>query len=69
MWLKDLLPADIPNSRVLTYGYDSRVENSIDDSSISGYGMQLLEELTYFRWNEVVSRFTTLDVIAAYYSD
>jgi hypothetical protein len=23
MWLKDLLPHDLPNARVLTYGYDA----------------------------------------------
>jgi hypothetical protein len=23
MWLKDLLPQDVPNARILTYGYDA----------------------------------------------
>jgi hypothetical protein len=23
MWLKDLLPSDLPNARILTYGYDT----------------------------------------------
>lgn len=69
MWLKDLLPVDIPDSRILTYGYDSRVKNSIDDSSISGYAMQLLEELSYFRRNESVSMITMPDMIEAYFSD
>jgi hypothetical protein len=23
MWLKDLLPHDVPNARILTYGYDA----------------------------------------------
>lgn len=27
-WLRDILPADIPNTRILTYGYDSRTHGS-----------------------------------------
>jgi hypothetical protein len=26
MWLKDFLPQDLKNARVMTYGYDSRLD-------------------------------------------
>jgi hypothetical protein len=26
MWLRDFIPHDIPNARVLTYGYDARIQ-------------------------------------------
>jgi hypothetical protein len=25
MWLRDFLPDDVPNARILTYGYDSQL--------------------------------------------
>ena len=28
MWLRDNLPVDFPEARVLTYGYDTKLENS-----------------------------------------
>jgi hypothetical protein len=28
LWLRDFLPKDIPNARIMTYGYDSKVWNS-----------------------------------------
>jgi hypothetical protein len=33
MWLRDFLPGDIPNARVMTFGYDARV---IDSRSVLG---------------------------------
>lgn len=56
MWLKDLLPKDIPDCRIFTYGYDSRVERSINNSSISDYARQLLEDLCYIRQTESVGQ-------------
>lgn len=28
MWLRDDLPDDFPHARILTYGYDTKLENS-----------------------------------------
>ncbi|TGZ78265.1 hypothetical protein EX30DRAFT_296350, partial [Ascodesmis nigricans] len=47
MWLRDLLPKDIPRIRAFTYGYDSRVEKSINNSTISDYAWQILGEFGY----------------------
>ncbi|RDW70414.1 hypothetical protein BP5796_08811 [Coleophoma crateriformis] len=44
-WLKDLLPAQIPNARVLSFGYDSAVQFSKSVSGISDFAEQLLNEL------------------------
>lgn len=34
MWLRDFLPHDFPNSRVLLYGYDSKVPGSKSSQSV-----------------------------------
>ncbi|RDW89219.1 hypothetical protein BP6252_01251 [Coleophoma cylindrospora] len=44
-WLEDLLPAQIPNARVLSFGYDSAVQFSKSVSGISEFAEQLLNEL------------------------
>jgi hypothetical protein len=46
MWLRDLLPQDVPRSRIFTYGYDSVVKENMSNSSILNYSRQLLELIT-----------------------
>lgn len=48
MWLKDFLPQDVPKSRIFFYGYDSVVEKSINNNSISGYSKQLLGATSFY---------------------
>lgn len=46
MWLKDFLPYDIPNLRVLTYGYDSSlVGTSRTDSSLLDYQRNFIQAI------------------------
>jgi hypothetical protein len=48
MWLKDFLPNDIKNIRIMTYGYDSRIikcSGSNPSSSLSDYRGSFIEEL------------------------
>ncbi|KAK2055217.1 hypothetical protein LY76DRAFT_520869, partial [Colletotrichum caudatum] len=49
VWLRDFLPKDVPNSRVLIYGYDTRLEDSRWKQSIEDLGGILLERLVAFR--------------------
>jgi len=49
VWLRDFLPEDIPTSRVLVYGYNTKVERSTDKSSIHDLAKSFLESLKAFR--------------------
>ncbi|OPB46269.1 ankyrin repeat protein [Trichoderma guizhouense] len=45
MWLRDFLPISIPNARVLTYGYDTKLPGSRSKSSILQLSKKLLESI------------------------
>ncbi|KAF3073926.1 hypothetical protein CFAM422_003506 [Trichoderma lentiforme] len=45
MWLRDFLPGSIPNARVLTYGYDTKLPGSRSKSSILELSRKLLESI------------------------
>ncbi|KAL6831944.1 hypothetical protein V8C40DRAFT_263226 [Trichoderma camerunense] len=45
MWLRDFLPASIPNARVLTYGYNTKLPGSRSKSSILELSRKLLESI------------------------
>jgi hypothetical protein len=55
VWLRDFLPRDLPNVRVLLYGYDSTLSDSLSKQSIEDLGRALLEHITAFRTNDGVS--------------
>jgi len=42
MWLRDILPLDFPNFRVLTWGYESDLQDRTATSSIADFSRQLL---------------------------
>ncbi|KAK4061045.1 hypothetical protein Trihar35433_9970 [Trichoderma harzianum] len=45
MWLRDFLPISIPNARVLTYGYDTKLPGSRSKSSTLQLSRKLLESI------------------------
>ncbi|KAI5853549.1 hypothetical protein BZA05DRAFT_336614, partial [Tricharina praecox] len=52
MWLKDFLPQDIINIRIMTYGYDSRLAGQPTSSmKICDYKSHFLQQLKNFRPN------------------
>jgi len=55
MWLRDALPHDFPNARILTFGYDSHLQDSSSFASISDYGRVLLAEVVAARQESFVS--------------
>lgn len=56
MWLRDFLPEDIPNARILTYGYDSKLLHNNSTASIHEFSQNLLEALTSARAGIEASR-------------
>jgi hypothetical protein len=54
-WLRDFLPCDIPNARVLIYGYDSKLHDSRLTENIETMGGALLQSLKGFRASTQVS--------------
>ena len=53
LWLRDYLPDDIPNIRVLLYGYDTSVLDSDSNDSIGDLGIRFLESVLAFRADTV----------------
>ncbi|RYP53591.1 hypothetical protein DL768_001455 [Monosporascus sp. mg162] len=49
VWLRDYLPVDLPNVRVLLYGYDTKLLKSDSRISIQEMGVLFLQELRAFR--------------------
>ena len=53
LWLRDYLPDDIPNIRVLLYGYDTSLLRSDSKDSIEDLGNRFLESVNAFRADTV----------------
>ncbi|RYO96491.1 hypothetical protein DL765_011580 [Monosporascus sp. GIB2] len=49
VWLRDFLPKDVPNIRVLLYGYDTTLPGSLSKQSIEDLGGAFLEQIIAFR--------------------
>jgi hypothetical protein len=45
MWLKDFLPKDVKNIRIMTYGYNSSLINSKRDAKLSNSKKHFIERL------------------------
>lgn len=49
MWLRDSLPKDLPNLRVLLYGYESKLDESESNQNISVVADSLVSHLSHLR--------------------
>ncbi|KAH7016248.1 ankyrin repeat-containing protein, partial [Microdochium trichocladiopsis] len=56
VWLRDFLPKDVSNIRVLIYGYDTKLPGSLSKQSIRDLGRTLLEQINAFRGNDGTAR-------------
>lgn len=56
LWLRDLLPEEIPAIRVLTYGYDARIANFTSQQHLRSISIKLISELVDLRRTDEVSR-------------
>ncbi|GKU07362.1 unnamed protein product, partial [Fusarium langsethiae] len=52
VWLRDFLPKDVPNIRVLLYGYDTSLQGSLSNQSMEDLGRGFLEKVIAFRAND-----------------
>ncbi|KAH6973907.1 hypothetical protein EDB80DRAFT_595707 [Ilyonectria destructans] len=55
VWLRDFLPKDVPNIRVLLYGYDTTLPGSVSKQSIEDLGGVLLEQIIVYRASDGTS--------------
>lgn len=53
VWLRDYLPDDVPNIRVLLYGYDTSLLRNKSKDSIEDLGRRFLELIQAFRTDNV----------------
>ncbi|EJT77778.1 hypothetical protein GGTG_02883 [Gaeumannomyces tritici R3-111a-1] len=49
VWLRDFLPKDVPNIRVLLYSHDTILANIWSKQSIEDLGATFLEQIVAFR--------------------
>jgi hypothetical protein len=54
MWLRDFLPQSVANTRILTYGYDTKMHDSQSEASILELGKSLLESIKITRGKDTV---------------
>ena len=45
MWLRDFLPSGVPNARVFTYGYPSKLRESASNARLADYTDAFLREV------------------------
>ena len=55
MWLRDYLPRDIKNARVMVYGYPSHLQGNMSRSILSDYSTNLIHRLLTMRESAKVS--------------
>ncbi|KAI5816139.1 hypothetical protein BZA77DRAFT_64442, partial [Pyronema omphalodes] len=56
MWLRDFLPLDLPDIRVLTWGYHSSIQSEISTTSITAISRNFLEDIKQVRDKETAHR-------------
>ncbi len=49
MWLCDDLPQHLSSTRIMTYGYDSRLQNSLSFQDIKSLGTEFMTTITSIR--------------------
>ena len=55
VWLRDFLPDDIKNIRIITYGYNTSLDKTSSDwkTSYDALAVSMLESLSHVRSNDV----------------
>lgn len=49
MWLRDLLPNDLPNSRIMTFGYNANVLDNTATGTLADFRQSFLSSLSAMR--------------------
>lgn len=70
MWLRDSLPIDLPNARILIYGYKSHLDRSQSSKGIKEFGADFRAELRMIQNRMVCSSlrvaFGGLSILSCY---
>jgi len=53
LWLRNFLPADLPNARILVFGYNSNVIHEASRARIRDHAKNLLQDLADVRKENV----------------
>ena len=53
LWLRDLLPEELPNARIMTYGYNARFKNFTTHQDLRTIAAKLITELVDVRKPDV----------------
>lgn len=53
LWLRDFLPAEIPGTRIFTFGYDAKVAFSQSTADLEDFAQSLLDQLKQYRSGKV----------------
>jgi hypothetical protein len=53
LWLRDFLPAKVPDARIMTFGYNANIIGSLNNSGIMEHALALLERVLNKRVDEV----------------
>jgi hypothetical protein len=61
MWLRDALPHHVKNLKVITYGYDSKMEHSLNTQSLDDIANEFVGRLRSIRAHGEVSRSSASD--------
>jgi len=56
MWLQDFLPHDIKNVRIMTYGYNTKLDGNTLDHRMLDYGRDMIQQLEVVRGSLEVLR-------------
>ena len=59
MWLSHLLPQDLPNARIMVYGYNSYLSEDASTRRIRDFAKGLLNDLDDYRTEEVCANTNT----------
>ncbi len=49
LWLRDLLPKELPGARIFSFGYDARIKDSLSVEGVRDFALELLNELNVNR--------------------
>lgn len=56
MWLKDLLPDELPNTRIMTFGYDAKFRHITGHGDLRNISLRLLAQLEKCRISSEVGQ-------------
>jgi hypothetical protein len=63
LWLRDLLPQNFPNARIMTFGYKARFKNFTAHQELRAISLNLLAGLAALRKSEEVENLENIALL------